>query len=312
MNLSAADLPVNASGGGVVDSEGRAVFGLDAEVALKRQASFDPRREFHVRAWLEAQLGARLNGATLVDALADGRHLCRLAELMRVDIDVAQVSARNTALHNVANLQLFLAAMQRAGVLKSAELFNPHRRDAPALVATLEAVARVVALDDRFAHLRHALPPVALSTAGSRRSSASLSTSARKWAPVQTTSSLRSAATDDVASMRAELIRVQHELAYQLARCEYLEAQLDSDGVRVLCLRVRCCPTWSRAKRRVVMFGVLLTGVVGATLYYFNAVNPASARQITPLLGDALAQMQAAANTAITQVQAVVTNHINY
>jgi hypothetical protein len=319
-SAAAADLqqPVNASGGGVVDSEGRAVFGMDAEVALKRQASFDPRREFQVRAWLEAVLGERLNGATLVDALADGRHLCRLAELMRVDIDLAQVSARNTALHNVANLQLFLAAMQRAGVLKSAELFNPHRRDAVALVGTLEAVARVCAIDDRFSHVRRSLPPVALQTAGSSRrgsSSSAPTTSARKWAPVQTGSSLRSvspALGDDAASLRAELVRVQHDLAYQMARCEYLESQLNSDGVRVFCLRVRCCPTWSRTKRRVVMFGVLLTGVVGATLYYFNANPSAAARQITPMLGNALQQAIAATNSAMAQVQQVVTNHIAY
>lgn len=302
--------PVNASGGGVVDGEGRAVFGLDAEVALKRQASFDPRREFQVRAWLEAQLGARLNGATLWDALADGRHLCQLAHLMRVDIDRAQISARNTALHNVANLQLFLAAMQRAAVLKSADLFNPHRRDAVALVAALETVARVCAVDDRFAHMRDALPPVALQTAGSRRGSSTTVAPARKWASVQTASSVRSAsgpAADDAPQLRAELARVQHELAYQTARCEYLEAQLNSDGVRVFCLRVRCCPTWSRAKRRVVLFGALLTGVLGATLYYFNA-NPAAVRQITPMLGSAMAQV----NSAVAQVQAVVSTHIGY
>lgn len=290
-----AELPVNASGGGVVDGEGRAVFGLDAEVALKRQASFDPRREFQVRAWLEAQLGERLNGATLYDALADGRHLCRLVELMHIDIDRAQVSARNTALHNVANLQLFLAKLQSAGVLKSADLFNPHRRDSVALVSTLEAVARAVAVDPRFAHLRESLPPVALQTAGSRRSSTatgtlSASTSVRKWAPVQTSSSFRAVtppldAASDVATLRAELVRLQHELSYQSARSEYLEAQLNSDGLAIFCLRVRCCPTWSRTKRRVVFFGVLLTGVVGATLYYFNA-NPAAARNVAPMLGN--------------------------
>lgn len=295
--MTTTDAPVNASGGGVVDSEGRAVFGLDAEVALKRQASFDPRREFQVRAWLEAQLGERLNGATLYDALADGRHLCRLVELMNIDIDRAQVSARNTALHNVANLQLFLAKLQSAGVLKSLDLFNPHRRDSLALVSTLEAVARVVAVDPRFAHLRESLPPVALQTAASRRSSTTTgaatltaSTSVRKWAPVQTSSSLRAVtppldAASDVATLRAELVRLQHELSYQSARSEYLEAQLNSDGFAIFCLRVRCCPTWSRTKRRVVFFGVLLTGVVGATLYYFNA-NPAAARNVAPMLGN--------------------------
>jgi hypothetical protein len=137
-------------------------------------------------------------------------------------------------------------------------------------------------------------------------------TSARKWAPVQTgvvgaLSRPQLCRRRRAASLRAELVRVQHDLAYQTARCEYLEAQLNSDGVRVFCLRVRCCPTWSRAKRRVVLFGALLTGVLGATLYYFNA-NPAAVRQITPMLGSAMAQV----NSAVAQVQAVVSTHIGY
>lgn len=277
---------VNASGGGFVDAEGRTQFGMDAEVALKRHLSYDPRREFAVRAWVEACLDERLQGETLIDALGSGQPLLRLLSAMGVEVKPSEISQRRTALHDVENRKTFLDKCVRAGLLRNEDLFNPHTRDSAALTTTLEALARVVAADPRFSHLRQSLPPVALQTAGSRRLGGDAPAPARRWSampPPVRANSTPIAADHDPAALRNEIARLERELAFQRARCDYLEEQLSSDGVGFSLLRIRICPTWSRTKKRVVSFGLLLTTILCGSLYFFATTDRA------PLLGQRMA-----------------------
>jgi hypothetical protein len=260
---------VNSSGGGVIDGEGRTRYGMDAELALKRMSSFDPAREFAVRVWIEAALGARLNGLRLTDALGSGKELLQLLRVMGIDVPGEEINSLNHTLHHVENRKIFLDKCLRGALLRPEDAFNPHTMSNAALTSTLEALARTCASDARFAHVRDSLPPAVVSTVSGRQRAP-----APRGGAAPPPVSVIEQRDDDPVALRNEVARLEAELAFERARANYLEAQLNSDGVPVFFMRIRFCPSWSRTRKRVVAAGLVLTTVLAGSLYVLAFVDP--------------------------------------
>lgn len=144
----------------------RSLAGMDKEVADRMLARYSLPTERAVLAWISAVLGERIPvleplladpsqhvRPILGDALHDGQLLCRLANKLRPGV-VARFNERRVPLYDRENIQLYLNACGRMGLMKQ-DLFIVsdlyEEKSIPAVLTNLMALGR------RFAHVKPAL-----------------------------------------------------------------------------------------------------------------------------------------------------------
>merc|ERR1719225_2508564 len=102
---------------GVKDGSAHAAdaAGLDADLAAKKAAKYDPQVEAAVVSWIEAITGEAKGGASAHDWLKSGQVLCRLANKIKAGA-VKDINTMATPFKERENITHFQKAMRDAGV----------------------------------------------------------------------------------------------------------------------------------------------------------------------------------------------------
>lgn len=89
-------------------------FGLDAELAAKREANYDYRSEYEAQEWIEAVTGEPFS-QEFGEELRDGRRLCLLINAIRPGA-VRRVNSSSMPFKQMENISNFLKACRSVGV----------------------------------------------------------------------------------------------------------------------------------------------------------------------------------------------------
>ena len=94
---------------------------MDAELMLKRQASFDYAGEREIANWIEEVLGKPLSSKDLSESLKSGEVLCELINVIKPGL-IPKINRKSIMLMEVENIKLYLSACSLLGV-PSSDLF---------------------------------------------------------------------------------------------------------------------------------------------------------------------------------------------
>jgi len=97
------------------------VFGLDAELAQKRNSQYDPELEAEARRFIEEKTGLTLSG-TFHEALKNGQSLCKLVNALSPG-KIKKINTGKLAFTEMENIAAYLDACRDFG-LKNFELFQ--------------------------------------------------------------------------------------------------------------------------------------------------------------------------------------------
>eukprot|EP01104_Vermistella_antarctica_P000565 TRINITY_DN10718_c0_g1_i1.p1 TRINITY_DN10718_c0_g1~~TRINITY_DN10718_c0_g1_i1.p1 ORF type:complete len:141 (+),score=36.49 TRINITY_DN10718_c0_g1_i1:40-462(+) len=97
------------------------VYGLDADLARKREANYDPALEAKAKDWVQSVTGETISG-DFMEALKNGVVLCNLANKLRPGI-VKRVNASAMPFKQMENIGNFLTACSDFG-LRACDLFQ--------------------------------------------------------------------------------------------------------------------------------------------------------------------------------------------
>ncbi|CAM9101703.1 unnamed protein product [Phaeothamnion confervicola] len=128
---------VGARGGG---------YGLDADLAQKRAATYDYNAELQAQQWVEAVTGRPFDGAPFGAALKDGVRLCALVNGIRPGV-VARINESRMPFKQMENISNFLRACRALGVaehslFETVDLFE--EKDLSLVVTCLHALGGTV------------------------------------------------------------------------------------------------------------------------------------------------------------------------
>jgi hypothetical protein len=96
-------------------------YGLDAELARKQAAKYDPQAEQMAKNWIEAVTGERLVG-TFAAALKDGQMLCKLMNRIKSG-SIKKIETSALPFKQMENISNFLRACRAVEVMEY-ELFE--------------------------------------------------------------------------------------------------------------------------------------------------------------------------------------------
>lgn len=102
----------------VFDENGLPLYGLDAELYLKKQAKLDPQQEKVAKEWIEAATGEKFPSASFAESLKDGALLCKLMNTLNPG-SIKSVNQSKMPFKQMENINSFLAAAEKYGVVKS-------------------------------------------------------------------------------------------------------------------------------------------------------------------------------------------------
>ncbi|KAM9968543.1 hypothetical protein ACTFIW_007693 [Dictyostelium discoideum] len=133
-------------GNAVFRGDGVRLYGLDAELELKAQAKRDPQTEIELIKWIEKVIGEKLKFPDdLIESLRSGIVLCKLLNSLIPGTIKNINTARDTALHHMENIGLYLKACWIVGI-QSSDLFVSSdlylRKNINAVIQNLLAIAR--------------------------------------------------------------------------------------------------------------------------------------------------------------------------
>ncbi|KAN0007350.1 hypothetical protein ACTFIU_000549 [Dictyostelium citrinum] len=133
-------------GNAVYRGDGVRLYGLDAELELKAQAKRDPQTEVELVIWIEKVIGEKLKFPDdLIESLRSGIVLCKLLNALMPGTIKNINTARDTALHHMENIGLYLKACWIVGI-QSSDLFVSSdlylRKNVNAVIQNLLAIAR--------------------------------------------------------------------------------------------------------------------------------------------------------------------------
>eukprot|EP00753_Platysulcus_tardus_P006057 PLAT13953.1.p2 GENE.PLAT13953.1~~PLAT13953.1.p2 ORF type:complete len:282 (+),score=89.73 PLAT13953.1:37-846(+) len=104
------------SAGPVIDAAtGLPLYGLDAELYLKREAKRDSGLEGEVQSWIESVTGERFAGPTFGESLKDGVLLCKLINVIRPG-SVRRINESRMPFKQMENVTNFIKACRALGV----------------------------------------------------------------------------------------------------------------------------------------------------------------------------------------------------
>lgn len=126
------------------ETGGEVHYGMDADLAAKAAAKYDPVLEAASRVWISQVVGEPLGDASLQQALKSGVVLCRLANAIQPGVckKPSEMSAPFKQMENISN---YLAACDKLGVPKhdqfqTVALFE--NKDMMAVLINLQALGR--------------------------------------------------------------------------------------------------------------------------------------------------------------------------
>eukprot|EP00002_Diphylleia_rotans_P006359 TRINITY_DN15741_c0_g1_i1.p1 TRINITY_DN15741_c0_g1~~TRINITY_DN15741_c0_g1_i1.p1 ORF type:complete len:192 (-),score=44.85 TRINITY_DN15741_c0_g1_i1:187-762(-) len=121
------------------------VYGLDAELAAKQAAKFNPQMEAECRAWLEAVLAESSGSTRLQEWLKSGVRLCTAINRVKPNT-VKKINTNSMAFMQMENLSNFLAGCKSLGVIDS-DLFSPvdlyEEKNWPQVIQCIHSLGRV-------------------------------------------------------------------------------------------------------------------------------------------------------------------------
>lgn len=86
-------------------------YGLDAELAAKAKAKYDPARESEAREWIEAVVGEKFPSENFHESLKNGVLLCKLAS--KVTSTSIKFNSSNMPFKQMENINAFLNACDK-------------------------------------------------------------------------------------------------------------------------------------------------------------------------------------------------------
>ncbi|KAI8609691.1 calponin homology domain-containing protein, partial [Chytriomyces sp. MP71] len=97
------------------DDEQPQLYGLDKELAEKRAAKYDPKREAEAQAYLEQLAGQPFAGASFHESLKDGVLLCKAMNTIVPEMPIKIVVSK-MPFKQMENIGAFLDRMEKVGV----------------------------------------------------------------------------------------------------------------------------------------------------------------------------------------------------
>ncbi|KAK5576477.1 hypothetical protein RB653_007621 [Dictyostelium firmibasis] len=141
-------------GNAVYRGDGTRLYGLDAELELKAQSKRDPQTEVELMIWIEKVIGEKLKFPDdLIESLRSGIVLCKLLNSLIPGTIKNINTSRDTALHHMENIGLYLKACWIVGI-QSSDLFVSSdlylRKNVNAVIQNLLAIARAAHTLDNY------------------------------------------------------------------------------------------------------------------------------------------------------------------
>ncbi|EGC31824.1 hypothetical protein DICPUDRAFT_156272 [Dictyostelium purpureum] len=129
----------------VYREDGVRLYGMDAEIELKQRAKRDPQLEKELAQWIEKAIGEKLKYPNdLIESLRSGIVLCKLINTL-LPGTIKSVNTRDTALHHMENIGLYIKACWKVGV-ESSDLFVASdlylKKGVSAVIQNLASIAR--------------------------------------------------------------------------------------------------------------------------------------------------------------------------
>ncbi|KYQ92066.1 hypothetical protein DLAC_06904 [Tieghemostelium lacteum] len=129
----------------VYRGDGLRVYGLDAELELKRQAQRDVGYEKELGKWIESATGMKLEFPDdLIESLRSGIILCNLINAL-LPGTISKINQKPLPLMQIENIGLYLKACWKVGI-PSSDLFVTsdlyQRKSIPAVLQNIASVAR--------------------------------------------------------------------------------------------------------------------------------------------------------------------------
>jgi len=121
-------------------------YGMDADLAAKQAAKFDPVSEAQVKTWIEAVTGENFNQEPFGDMLKDGMLLCKLINTIRPGT-VKKVNKMKMPFMQMENISNFLQGCRKLGVadhdcFETVDLYE--QKDLGVVVQCLMSLGRAV------------------------------------------------------------------------------------------------------------------------------------------------------------------------
>jgi hypothetical protein len=121
-------------------------YGMDAELAAKTAAKFDPASEAQVKAWIEAVTGESFKSEPFGDMLKDGMLLCKLINTIRPGT-VKKINKMKMPFMQMENISNFLQGCRKLGVadhdcFETVDLYE--QKDLGVVVQCIMALGRAV------------------------------------------------------------------------------------------------------------------------------------------------------------------------